>query len=76
MLPDEHLDWLLGELGSIDHVEVVRIGSRMPAVLPYRVTDDLVDILKQHHPVWLNTHFNHPVELTQSACLALVLRLT
>ena len=71
MLPDEHLDWLLGELGTIEHVEVVRIGSRMPAVLPYRITDDLISVLKKHHPVWLNTHFNHPVELTQSAGMAL-----
>ncbi|HUU28148.1 MAG TPA: lysine 2,3-aminomutase [archaeon] len=71
MLADEYLDWLLGKLRAIGHVEVVRIGSRMPAVLPYRITDDLISVLKKHHPLWLNTHFNHPVELTQSACQAL-----
>ncbi len=71
MLSDEMLDWLLGELGLIDHVEVVRIGSRMPVVLPYRVTDDLVSMLRTHHPLWLNTHFNHPRELTRSSRRAL-----
>jgi lysine 2,3-aminomutase len=71
MFPDEKIDWLLGELRGIDHVEIIRIGSRMPVVLPYRVTDDLVQIIKKHHPVWLNTHFNHPREITQSSRRAL-----
>ncbi len=71
MLPDDYLDWILTELGSIPHVEVVRIGSRTPVVLPYRITDELVQMLKKHHPVWLNTHFNHPRELTPSAKEAL-----
>jgi lysine 2,3-aminomutase len=71
MLSDERLDWLLTELRSIDHVEVIRIGSRMPVVLPYRITDELVAMLKQHHPIWLNTHFNHPREVTASARKAL-----
>jgi lysine 2,3-aminomutase len=67
MLPDDYLDWILTELRRIPHVEVIRIGSRMPVVLPYRVTDELVAMLKKHHPIWLNTHFNHPRELTHSA---------
>lgn len=71
MLPDEYLDWILTELDKIDHVEVVRIGSRMPVVLPYRITDDLVGMLKKHHPLWLNTHFNHPYEITDSSKKAL-----
>ena len=71
MLPDDYLDWILTELRLIPHVEVIRIGSRMPVVLPYRITDDLVDMLKKHHPLWLNTHFNHPRELTHSAKEAL-----
>ena len=71
MLPDERLDWLLHEVTSIPHVEIVRIGTRMPVVLPYRVTDDLTDILRQYHPLWLNTHFNHPRELTASSRKAL-----
>ncbi|MFW5487978.1 MAG: lysine 2,3-aminomutase [Desulfovibrio sp.] len=71
MLPDERLDWLLGEIRAIPHMEIIRIGSRMPVVLPYRITDDLVNVIRKHHPVWLNTHFNHPRELTQSSRRAL-----
>ncbi|MFW5792475.1 MAG: lysine 2,3-aminomutase [Desulfohalobiaceae bacterium] len=71
MLPDERIEWLLGEINAIDHVEIVRIGSRMPIVLPYRVTTDLVRVLKKHKNLWLNTHANHPKELTQSARTAL-----
>ena len=71
MLSDELLDWILGEIRSIDHVEVIRIGTRMPVVLPFRITDDLVRMLSKHHPVWLNTHFNHPREITASSRAAL-----
>ncbi|UGV41579.1 lysine 2,3-aminomutase [Methanococcoides orientis] len=71
MLSDDYLDWILTEISSIPHVEVIRIGSRMPVVLPYRITDELVDVLKKHHPVWLNTHFNHPREVTASSRRAL-----
>ncbi|WP_440951840.1 lysine 2,3-aminomutase [Methanococcoides sp. FTZ1] len=71
MLTDEYLDWVLSEIRSIPHVEVIRIGSRMPVVLPYRITDNLVEVLKKHHPVWLNTHFNHPREVTASSRQAL-----
>ena len=71
MVPDDYLDWILTELNNIPHVEVVRIGSRIPVVLPYRITDKLVQMLKKHHPLWLNTHFNHPRELTQPAREAL-----
>ncbi|MDD2856236.1 MAG: lysine 2,3-aminomutase, partial [Desulfuromonadaceae bacterium] len=71
MLSDEYLDWILTELQSIPHVEIVRIGTRMPVVLPYRITPALVAMLKRHNPVWLNTHFNHPRELTDSSKEAL-----
>jgi lysine 2,3-aminomutase len=71
MLSDDYLDWILTEIRSIPHVEVIRIGSRMPVVLPYRITDNLVEVLKKHHPVWLNTHFNHPREVTASSRQAL-----
>lgn len=67
MLPDNYIDWILSELRNIPSVEVIRIGSRMPVVLPYRITDDLVNILKKYHPVWVNTHFNHPREITSSS---------
>lgn len=71
MLSDDYLDWILTELRSIEHVEVIRIGTRTPVVLPYRITDNLVEVLKKHHPLWLNTHVNHPRELTSSSRAAL-----
>lgn len=71
LLSDDYLDWLLSELRQISHVEVIRIGTRTPVVLPYRITDNLIKILKKHHPLWINTHFNHPRELTPSASEAL-----
>lgn len=67
LLSTEYLDWILTQLDEIEHVEVVRIGTRTPAVLPYRITKNLVSMLKKHHPLWINTHFNHPRELTTSA---------
>ena len=71
MLSNEYLDWILGELQDIPHIEVIRMGTRMPVVLPYRITDDLVNILKKYHPLWINTHFNHPREITTSSRKAL-----
>jgi len=71
LLPDDYLDWILTELRGIDHVEVIRIGTRTPAVLPYRITDELTAMLKRHHPIWINTHFNHPREMTNSSRTAL-----
>ncbi|MDA3808821.1 MAG: lysine 2,3-aminomutase, partial [Spirochaetaceae bacterium] len=71
MLSDDYIDWILGEVRSIPHVEVIRIGSRMPVVLPYRITDGLVDVLKKHGVIWLNTQFNHPREMTESTQEAL-----
>lgn len=67
---DERLDWLLGELRAIPHVEIVRLGTRLPVTLPFRVTDALCRVLERHHPIWLNTHFNHPRELTAEAAAA------
>ncbi len=71
MLSDQQLDWLLSELSKIPHVEIVRIGTRIPVVLPYRITDDLISILKKYQPLWINTHFNHPREITSSSKEAL-----
>jgi lysine 2,3-aminomutase len=71
MLADSYLDWILTALRKIPHVEVIRIGTRTPVVLPYRITDCLVNMLKKHNPIWINTHFNHPRELTASARQAL-----
>lgn len=71
MLADSYLDWILTQVRKIPHVEVIRIGTRTPVVLPYRITDSLVEILKKHNPLWINTHFNHPREITASASAAL-----
>jgi len=71
MLPTHYLDWILTELQTIPHVEVIRIGTRVPAVLPYRITKNLVKMLQQHHPLWINTQFNHPREITTSATEAI-----
>ncbi|MFA7357717.1 MAG: lysine 2,3-aminomutase, partial [Bacteroidales bacterium] len=71
LMSDNYLDWILTELEAIPHVQVIRIGTRTQVVLPYRITDDLVNMLKKHHPIWINTHFNHPREITSSARKAL-----
>ena len=71
LLSDGKLDWILGELRTIKHLEVIRIGTRTPVVLPQRITPALVEMLKKHHPLWINTHFNHPREITTSAKQAL-----
>ena len=67
LLADEVLDEILSELRAINSIEVIRIGSRVPATLPMRVTPELVNILKRYHPLYINTHFNHPRELTPEA---------
>jgi lysine 2,3-aminomutase len=69
-LSDDRLDWLLGELRRIPHVEFVRIGTKVPAVLPQRVTPALVRMLRRHHPLWLSLHFTHPDECTPETARA------
>ncbi|MFP4364638.1 MAG: lysine 2,3-aminomutase [Spirochaetia bacterium] len=71
MLSNDYLDWILSEISKIPHVEVIRIGTRMPVVLPYRITKGLIEVLKKYKPIWINTHFNHPREVTESSKLAL-----
>lgn len=66
-LSDGQLDRILFDLRQIDHVEIIRIGSRMPVVNPFRVTKDLALLFQKHKPVFLMTHFNHPRELTQES---------
>ncbi len=66
-LSDARLEWILTELRTIPHVEIIRLGSRTPVTMPQRITDDLVDMLKKYHPIYLNTHFNHPKEITPEA---------
>ena len=72
-LSDEQLEWILKQMRPIPHVEIIRIGSRVPVTLPQRVTPKLVKMLRKYHPLYLNTHFNHPQELTPQAQQALEL---
>jgi lysine 2,3-aminomutase len=71
LLSDRRLDEILGRLRQIRHLEVLRIGSRVPCHLPERVTPELCATLRKHHPLYINTHFNHPDELTPAAVTAL-----
>ena len=70
-LSDERLEYILSNLRSIPHVEIIRIGTRTPVVLPMRITNHLIQVLQRYHPIWINTHFNHPQELTFEARKAL-----
>ncbi|HWQ40757.1 MAG TPA: lysine 2,3-aminomutase [Desulfosporosinus sp.] len=70
-LSDDRLDYILSNLRSIPHVEIIRIGTRTPVVLPMRITNNLIKVLQKYHPIWINTHFNHPQELTVEAREAL-----
>jgi len=63
-LSDERIEWLLSRLRKIPHVEIVRIGRKVPVVLPMRITKELVRMVKKYHPLWMNIHFSHPDELT------------
>ena len=70
MISDSHLESIISRLREIPHVEIIRIGTRTPVVCPQRITDDLVNMLKKYHPIWLNTHFNHPQEVTEESIAA------
>ena len=67
---DDRLEWLIAQLREIPHVEIVRLGTRLPVTLPFRVTPALCRMLGRYHPIWVNTHFNHPRELTEEAAKA------
>ncbi len=69
-LSDEKLDWILGRLRAIPHIEFVRIGTKMPAVLPQRITPELCGMLRKYHPLWMSVHFLHPDECTPEAARA------
>ena len=71
LLSDRRLDEICARLRGIPHIEIIRIGSRVPCHLPERITPELCGILKQYHPLYINTHFNHPDELTPGAVAAL-----
>jgi lysine 2,3-aminomutase len=63
-LGNQNLEWILKELKAIEHVEYIRIGTRTPVTMPQRITDKLVKMLSKYHPIYINTHFNHPQEIT------------
>jgi lysine 2,3-aminomutase len=69
-LTDRRLDWILASLRQIPHIEFVRLGTKMPAVLPQRITPQLCRMLRKHHPLWISLHFIHPDECTPESYLA------
>jgi lysine 2,3-aminomutase len=69
-LTDSVLEGIIAKLRKIDHVEVIRIGTRVPVVMPMRITPDLITMLKKYQPIWINTHFNHPREITPESMKA------
>lgn len=70
LVSDERIEYILSRLRAIPHVEIIRLGTRTPVVLPQRITPELCRILRQYHPVWINTHFNHPYEITPESAKA------
>lgn len=69
-LGDDKLERIIAKLRGIDHVEIIRIGTRVPVVMPMRITSELLDMLKKYQPIWINTHFNHPKEITPDSIKA------
>ena len=66
-ISDDKLDWLLTRLRKIPHLEFIRIGTKIPVVMPQRITESLCNVLKKHHPIWMSIHYTHPDELTSEA---------
>lgn len=73
LISDDFLESIIKKLRDIPHVQIIRLGSRVPVVMPQRITQDLVNMLKKYHPIWLNTHFNHPKEITAESKKAIAL---
>ncbi len=71
LVSDDILEDIIQRLRAIEHVQIIRIGSRTPVVLPQRITEDLVNMLRKYHPIWLNTHFNHYDEITSESKAAI-----
>ena len=69
-LAEDRLDWILSRLRAIPHIEFIRIGTKMPAVLPQRITPQLTRVLRKYHPLWMSLHFLHPDECTPEAAKA------
>ncbi|MGQ9629942.1 MAG: lysine 2,3-aminomutase [bacterium] len=70
MLDDDKLEDILRSLREIPHIEIIRIGTRVPVTMPMRITPQLAEMIGRYHPVWLNTHFNHPKEITPESARA------
>lgn len=70
LLSDDALEYVVSSLRKIEHVEIIRIGTRTPIVMPQRITNKLCDMLKKYHPIWVNIHFNHPNEITPESAAA------
>jgi lysine 2,3-aminomutase len=66
-LKDSELEWILSSLRAIPHVEIIRIGTRIPVTMPMRITEELCAMLKKYHPLYINTHFNHPMEVCEGS---------
>lgn len=66
-LNDDRLEWILSRLRACDHIETIRLGSRNLVTLPFRITDNFVNMIRKYHPIHINTHFNHPKECTREA---------
>jgi lysine 2,3-aminomutase len=71
MLSDRRLEYLFQRLREIPHIEIIRIGSRITSHLPERITPEFCEMVQKYHPVYMNTHFNHPDELTPASVAAL-----
>ncbi len=67
LLADNKLEYIIQKLRKIPHVQIIRIGSRVPVVMPQRITHEFVEMIKKYHPIWINTHFNHPNEITEES---------
>jgi len=75
VMKTEKLEHIIKSLREIPHVDIIRIGTRVPVVLPMRIQSELTDMLKKYQPIWINTHFSHPREITpeaERACAAIV----
>ncbi|MBO2520965.1 MAG: lysine 2,3-aminomutase [Clostridia bacterium] len=66
-LGDSRLEYILKSLREIPHVEIIRFGTRVPVTNPFRITDEFCKMIRKYHPIWINTHFNHPYEMTKEA---------
>ena len=67
LMSDDRIEYILKRLREIPHVEIIRFGTRTPVVMPQRITNEFCEMVKKYHPIWLNTHFNHPNEITPEA---------